>query len=214
MNTLQTEEKIYKCINKIIGILISTIFLIAIILIMSLTLQKIIYKDKVPTVFGYKILQVMSGSMTGEFETGDTILIKAVNNENQLNIGDVVTYKVEKNTLVTHRIVNITKEKNNIKYTTKGDANNTNDKEKIDFSDIEGKYICKVIIIGKLISIMKNPFGMALIFTIPIIAIILIIIKEKKEILKKNMRKEKRLNYEFNKAKEELGGSNGEEKPY
>ena len=44
--------------------------------------------------------------MSGEFETGDTILIKE---ESDLKIGDVITYRIEKNTMVTHRIVNITK---------------------------------------------------------------------------------------------------------
>ena len=80
-------------LGKIINFFITIVFIVAIILIFSLTLQKIIFKDDVPSILGYKILQVMSGSMSGEFETEDTIIIRQIKNESEIKIGDIITFK-------------------------------------------------------------------------------------------------------------------------
>ena len=204
------KNKGIKKFIKIFNISISAILLIAMICVASLTIQKLILKKEVPNVFGYKILQVMSGSMSGEFETGDTIIIKNINNEKDLKIGDVVTFKVKKNTLVTHRIVDITKVDDKLMYTTKGDANNIEDIEKISISDIEGVYVKKIITIGKIINFMQEPYGMIITFTVPIILIIVIINKEKIKEEKRNIRREKRLKHEIIKTKEKLGDDNHE----
>ena len=204
------KNKGIKKFIKIFNISISAILLIAMICVASLTIQKLILKEEIPNVFGYKILQVMSGSMSGEFETGDTIIIKNINNEKDLKIGDVVTFKVKKNTLVTHRIVDITKVDDKLMYTTKGDANNIEDIEKISISDIEGVYVKKIITIGKIINFMQEPYGMIITFTVPIILIIVIINKEKIKEEKRNIRREKRLKHEIIKTKEKLGDDNHE----
>ena len=88
----------------------------------------------------------------------------------------------------------------------KGDSNNTVDSEKVNFSDIEGMYIKKLKITGKLINFMQQKYGMVIIFTIPIILIIFVINDEKNKAEKRNKRREKRLNYELTKTKENLKG--------
>lgn len=206
------KNKGINILKKMINICISIIFGIAIVIIISLTIQKIILKESVPDIFGYKILQVMSGSMSGEFETGDTILIKEIKDESDLKIGDVITYQVTENTLVTHRIINITKFGETLEYTTKGDANNTEDNEKILFSDIEGKYVKKLRLISKLISFMQKTYGMIITFTIPILLIMWTINNEKIKEERKNKRREKRLTHEIQKTKEQLGDDQNEKK--
>ena len=191
-------------IGQVINTLISIIFIIVFVAVISLITQKFALKKEVPDLFGYKILQVMSGSMSGEFETGDTILIKKISDESNLKIGDVVTYKVKANTLVTHRIVNITKTGESLSYTTKGDANNTEDMEKVTFSAIEGIYVKKLELTGNLINFMQKPYGMVVIFTIPIIMLICVVNSERVKEEKRNKRREKRLNYELQKSKEHV----------
>ena len=199
-------------LKRIFNICISIIFIIIILSVTSLIIQKFIFKEETPNIFGYKILQVMSGSMSGEFETGDTILIKETKNEADLKIGDVITYRIAKNTLITHRIVNITKIGNDLNYTLKGDANNTEDSEKILFSSIEGIYVRKLNLIGKLINFMQKPYGMVIIFTTPILLILYIIKNEKAKEEKRNKRREKRLIYEMQCTKEQLGEKQNEKK--
>lgn len=192
-------------LKRIFNICILVILTTIVFAVASLIIQKFVLKEEIPNVFGYKILQVMSGSMSGEFETGDTILIKKIKNESDLKIGDVITYRIEKNTMVTHRIVNITKIGEKLNYTLKGDANNIEDSEKVTFSYIEGIYIRKLILIGKLINFMQKPYGMVIIFTTPILLILYIIKNEKAKEEKRNKRREKRLIYEMQCTKEKLG---------
>ncbi len=199
-------------LKQIFDIFFSIVFAIIILVVTSLIIQKYILKEEVPNIFGYKILQVMSGSMSGEFETGDTILIKEIKEESDLKIGDVITYRIAKNTLVTHRIVNITKIGENLNYTLKGDANNVEDSEKILFSSIEGIYVKKLILIGKIISFMQKPYGMVIIFVVPILLILYIINAERTKEIKRNKRREKRLIYEMQYTKEQLGEVQNEKK--
>ena len=199
-------------LKQIFDIFFSIVFAIIILVVTSLIIQKYILKEEVPNIFGYKILQVMSGSMSGEFETGDTILIKEVKSEGDLKIGDVITYRIEKNTLVTHRIVNITKIGEKLNYTLKGDANNIEDSEKITFSNIEGIYVRKLNLIGKLITFMQKPYGLIITFMTPTLLILIVINNEKVKEEKRNRRRRKRLIYEMQCTKEQLGEKQNEKK--
>ena len=198
--------------KRIFNICISIIFTTIVFVVASLIIQKFALKEEIPNVFGYKILQVMSGSMSGEFETGDTILIKEIKNEGDLKIGDVITYRIKKNTMVTHRIVNITKIGEKLNYTLKGDANNTEDSEKVTFSNVEGIYVRKLKLIGKLINFMQKPYGMVIIFMTPILLILYVINNERVKEEKRNKRREKRLIYEMQCTKEQLGENQNEKK--
>jgi len=199
-------------LKRIFNICISIIFTTIVLAVSSLIIQKFVLNEEIPNVFGYKILQVMSGSMSGEFETGDTILIKEIKNEGDLKIGDVITYRIKKNTMVTHRIVNITKIGEKLNYTLKGDANNTEDSEKVTFSNVEGIYVRKLKLIGKLINFMQKPYGMVIIFMTPILLILYVINNEKVKDEKRNKRREKRLIYEMQCTKEQLGENQNEKK--
>ena len=199
-------------LKRIFNTCISIIFTIIILAVASLIIQKFALKEEVPNIFGYKILQVMSGSMSEEFETGDTILIKEVKSEGDLKIGDVITYRIDKNTLVTHRIVNITKIGEKLNYTLKGDANNIEDSEKITFSNIEGIYVRKLNLIGKLITFMQKPYGLIITFMTPTLLILIVINNEKVKEEKRNRRRRKRLIYVMQCTKEQLGEKQNEKK--
>lgn len=113
------------------------IFIAILVIITALFLySKYISKDKMPNVFGYSILKIVSGSMEPKYSVNDRILIKKQNN---YKVNDVVTYIDKYGNFVTHRIVKINKNK----ITTKGDANNTVD-ESFSKSKIQGRVMCKV----------------------------------------------------------------------
>ena len=98
----------------------------------------------------------------------------------------------------------ISKTGENLSYTLKGDANNTEDSEKIMFSKIEGMYVKKLKLIGQMINFMQKPYGIVIVFTIPILLVILIMYNEKIKEERRSRRREKRLNYELKKNKEKL----------
>lgn len=191
-----TSTKVCKTIGRIVDIIILAIFLILIIGVIAVAIQKVVNKNDVPNVFGYTILQVKSGSMSGVFETGDTIIIKNIKDENSLKVGDIVAFKVDSKNLVAHRIIAINEENGVKHYTTKGDANNTQDQEQITFQNIEGQYLRKATVLGVIIKIMQNPVGLAVIIAIPILVIWRINSREKTQEEKQEMRRKKRLKYE------------------
>ena len=88
-----------------------------------------------PMIFGYKPLVVLSGSMEPNIKTGSIVYYSKVS-ENELKVGDIITFKTETNgDFITHRINKI----ENGNYETKGDANKVPDLKTIRFDNIVGK---------------------------------------------------------------------------
>jgi len=57
---------------------------------------------------GQRLLLVTSGSMAPKFTAGDVVVLKAITDESQLQVDQVVTFRpVGSQTLVTHRIVEL-----------------------------------------------------------------------------------------------------------
>ena len=99
-----------------------------------------------------EIYNVKTGSMEDNIHVNDYIMIYK---KNDYEIGDIVTFKKD-NYLITHRII----KKENNKFITKGDANNTID-DAINLEQIVGK----VIIIGGILNFIINyKFALAGLF--------------------------------------------------
>lgn len=90
--------------------------------------------------FGYTFFEVISGSMAPTIDTYDLVVIKL---DEVYKKDDIITFYKD-NSFITHRIIEY---KDDEHILTKGDANNTTDKE-----------ISKNIIIGKVIFTFKH-FG-------------------------------------------------------
>jgi signal peptidase I len=113
----------------------------------------ILHKDYV-NIFGYTYFVVVSGSMSGEIEVNDIVIVDVTKN---VKIDDIVAYKSDKS-IVTHRLV----QKNGDKYITKGDANDTYDKA-----------ITKDDIIGKITMVISPKFLIEFVILVLIIIIVL-----------------------------------------
>ena len=100
-----------------------------------------------PSLFGYSLYRVSSGSMKPELEIGDVILVKSFDGR-QAQENDIVTYVAEsgemKGLLITHRVIKAPYQQGSEYYiVTKGDANDTAD-DPINVNQIEGKMLCKI----------------------------------------------------------------------
>lgn len=89
---------------------------------------------EIPILFGYRPLIVLSGSMEPSYKVGSLLYYHEVDKED-IKIDDVITFKIEEDKNVTHRVIAIEGEK----YKTKGDANTVEDSWLINYSDIKGK---------------------------------------------------------------------------
>lgn len=173
-------------IIRLLYIIVIPIIIYDIILIA----QTSINPNEIPNIFGIKTFNIISGSMQPNIDIDDVILVKECEEIN-LNINDIIAYKKD-NEVISHRIIAIENINNKRIYTTKGDNNEVADTEKVEFKQIEGKYICKIPKVGKILNFLKNKIVFGIIFTFLVMAYIY----EKKKISKRIKRKEKREKFE------------------
>lgn len=104
---------------------------------------------------GYKILNILTGSMTPTMPKDTVILVKEIPLED-VEIGDVVTFKVGENN-VTHRVVEKETQGRNIVLKTQGDAaENQGTRETVTAKNFVGVVIYHVKDLGILLDIIKE----------------------------------------------------------
>lgn len=151
-------------VKKVLNSILIIITILIIIFNLYILYNREILKQDTVKVFGYSAFIIVSGSMEPTINVDDLIIIKEENNYKEQ---EIVTYKSNKNSIITHRITRIG---NELIY-TKGDNNNTED-EPIKASQIQGKLVYKINGFGKIVTILSSPIGIAI-----FIAILYLIIK-------------------------------------
>ena len=180
IDSIKNRKNIEKTVKRVIGI-----FLIIIIYNVILVAISNINGSGNFNLFGYKAYTITSNSMSPSINIGNVVIVKTCKKE-ELKKEDIITFN-KNGEKITHRIINI--DENN-KYVTKGDNNNTEDVEKVDFENVEGKVVLTIPYFGYIIKILDNK----IIFLI-IILIILIICyyKIEKQEKKENRREKKKI---------------------
>lgn len=91
-----------------------------------------------------------------------------------LQVGDIIAYRTEDDTVITHRIVEIVQEDGETKLITKGDNNNTNDQNYVELSQVEGVFQFKVSRLGNLALFIQTPTGIISCLSIPIVILLIL----------------------------------------
>lgn len=132
---------------------------------------------KVPSVFGFSLLQVQTGSMIPEYEIGTVVVTKKVD-ARELEVGDVISfYSMDKDIsgkVNTHRIVEIEHggDDNAPYFTTKGDHNDEVDKQKVWPAQLVGKVVYNLgTVSGSVIGVFRNPNVIFFVIVLPLIFI-------------------------------------------
>ena len=116
-------------------------------------------RDPMPMPFGYGASVVLSGSMEPALSVDDLII---VHEEESYEVGDMIVFCDGKSTTV-HRLVEVDGET----LTTRGDANNTNDKP-ILLNRVKGKVVKTVKGAGKIVSAVRSPLGVLITLAIAV----------------------------------------------
>ncbi|MBQ1520462.1 MAG: signal peptidase I [Clostridia bacterium] len=105
-------------------------------------------------------------------EAGDLIFSKKIDAK-ELKVGDVISY-LENSAVVTHRIIKINNnEDGSLSFSTKGDANNTEDLgDPVPADNLVGVYKARIPALGDFIFFLQKPLGMALFIGIPVLTFI------------------------------------------
>ena len=187
---MDSEHKGIVFIKKILIYIICIILIPIIIYDLCIIVQTFLEPENTPSFFGIKTFSIISGSMKPTIDIDDFVIVKNVD-KNDIKVNDIITYRAD-NEITTHRVIKIEFKDNKFIYTTKGDNNEVTDIEKVEYGQIEGKYIGKISKFGKVISLLKNKYVFISILALLIICYIV----QKKKIQKKIKRKEKREEYE------------------
>lgn len=141
--------------------------LMAIIMVILVSVAGILF---VPRLLGYENFAVISGSMEPNIPVGAIVYTKEVAFED-INVGDVISFRISSNTMVTHRVVEI--DSDNKQFTTKGDANNVNDGDQVKYQNVVGKVAFTIPLLGYITIYVKTPLGIAGICAILFVIILL-----------------------------------------
>ena len=123
--------------KKVLNIAIYMMIFVIIILLLYSIIQRKITSEKYTNLFGYTLLEVVTGSMSGTIEIGDGVIVKLTSD---IKEEDIIVYKKEES-LITHRLIEMEEDG----LITKGDANNVQDEP-----------ITKDVVIGKVIFVIPN----------------------------------------------------------
>lgn len=148
--------KWYKKTTKYLTIIICCVLSILLIFNISIIIQAKINKDKVPNIFGYKPFMVLSGSMESQIHKGDLIIVKTINPE-LLKENDIIAFRDQQNTVTTHRIIDIVSKDGVTYFVTKGDNNDSQDQNLVEFTDVEGIYTFRIGGIGNVLASLSKP---------------------------------------------------------
>ncbi|GIN60623.1 hypothetical protein J27TS8_06160 [Robertmurraya siralis] len=139
--------------------------LLGFVVIMLISLYNVIQvsrnSDGLPSILGFHLLTVLTGSMDPKLSEGDLIIIHPYSTETP-KVNDVVTYRNHNGTFVTHRIVGIVDNNGTSLFQTKGDANNLVDQDLVSLEQIAGAVAFKIPKLGLLLSSLKGPLGLIL----------------------------------------------------
>ena len=116
-----------------------------------------------------------------------SIFLVTVNPEQYYGSSYHYAFRDKKNTITTHRIINLTTKDEENCFITKGDNNNTQDEEPVCPNQIEGKLIKIVPVLGSVILFIQKPYGIVIMIMALVIISILIYGSSKEKISKEEL---------------------------
>lgn len=153
-------KKLFSRIRFVAGAIIVAV-LVAVLII---TLVSRI-SGKTPKIFGISFLRISSSSMEPELKVGDIILIKSASVE-QIGVGDIISYHGEKSSysgkIITHKVVSAPylNEADGLYYlTTAGIREGAHADPEINETQILGKLVCVVPLIGLVYNFFTTWYG-------------------------------------------------------
>jgi len=128
-------KKVLKWINHIVtGILVVVFIVFAAFVLLNK------FSGGEPSIFGYQLKTVLSGSMEPAIKTGSIIAVKPGGDMTRFKEGDIITFMDEERRLVTHRIIEVVQSGDQTMYRTKGDNNNAPDQNLVMSGNVVAEY--------------------------------------------------------------------------
>ena len=131
-------------------------------------------------VLGLQVFTVLSGSMEPVYHTGSLIYVKAADSQ-ELETGDVITFRLDGDTVATHRIVGVVPDETDpsvIRYRTKGDANNAEDGSLVPYENVIGTPVFTSPCLGYVANYIQKPPGLYLAVSVGAVLLLLLLLPD------------------------------------
>ena len=141
-----------------LSVILGLLFFIAIFVIFLTILTSDSSNGAPRTVMGFACCTVLTPSMQREIPKGSLIIVRQTDPK-KLKIGDTITYMKNADISVTHKIIDIYKDRENsgaLMFRTKGTENANPDKEPVNEANIVGKVIFTVPALGTVITYLRT----------------------------------------------------------
>ena len=159
--------------NKVLTVIGSVLCVLLIpILIINVTLivKSFVNKDEVPSIGNTMPLIVLTDSMHPEIESGDLIICKTADAAD-IKVNDVISFfdpAGNGTSIVTHRVIEIVEKDGELFFRTRGDNNNTEDKELVPAKNLVGIYKSRIAGAGHIAMFMQSTAGLILCVILPV----------------------------------------------
>lgn len=174
------------------GYLVTMMMILLLVVSLVVLFMAKMNPGQVPSLFGFRTLSVLSGSMRPAIQPGDAILVRDCDLEN-IQVGDVITYRLDSSTLVTHRVTAILRQGGSLLLKTKGDANPSEDENLIFREQLVGKMVHRLPYGGYAAKFARGPLGLVVLVVIP--AVLMMIgymqdmVKERRRMKRERLKK-------------------------
>ncbi len=132
-------------------------------------------RGKVPKIFGYSIMRIVSGSMEPELPIGTYILVKECDPKEIQPNKDVICFYSEDPSIYgfpnTHRVIEkIQAEDGSIKFITQGDANVIQDAFPVSSERVVGVYVRKLSLLSDFAKVLEGSGVIVLLILLQVAA--------------------------------------------
>ena len=161
-------------ILTIIGTILCVILIPILIINLTLIVKSYTNQDEVPSIGGYLPLIVLTDSMDPTIESGDLIICHT-EDAKEIEKGDIIAFfdpAGNGSSIVTHRVVDVVTENGEIAFRTRGDNNNTEDKDLIPAENLVGIYRTRIDGAGHIAMFMQSTTGLIICVVLPIILLV------------------------------------------
>lgn len=168
----------------IIDIIITVVFLFAVGCLLTIVVETAMGRD--PSLFGYRMMVVLTDSMTGTYDRGDVIIVDEFSSaqlsspEGAVADGDVVTFVAPEGFgdvagyNVTHRVIEAPYLEDGVWYIrTQGDASPAADPVPVPVSALVGKVVGHSEALAGLHSFFVKPYGFIVLIVVPLLAVLI-----------------------------------------
>lgn len=161
--------------DKVLSVISNVLFYVIIVgIVLGAFLMRSTSKGKPFMLAGYSAANVLTSSMEDVYPKGSLIITKTVD-PNELQIGDDITFMVNENSSITHRIIGIMENYQDTgqrAFQTKGTMNTTPDKEPVAATNVVGKVVFHSKAIGDIANFIKANWPILIFVLLVIIGLI------------------------------------------